>query len=180
MRLRPLSVADAPQLFKEYFGDAEVSRHLSFKTHVDESETRQHIAKLQGNAGGPNSHTFALIRDDEPERVLGIVGVAVSAIEPDKYDAVEIGFGMVRDRAARRGAKDFLRALLAYLWTLPTVCRVWGFTDIQNELVLRLNNRLGFRTEGLIRGHIVRPQLGDAPRDSWVYSMTRSDWNAQH
>ncbi|MBR0712693.1 GNAT family N-acetyltransferase [Bradyrhizobium liaoningense] len=69
-----------------------------------------------------------------------------------------------------------LRALRDYLFSLPTVHRVWGHTDTANVGVLKLNQNLGFKVEGVLRSYETHPNVSDGPRDCYIYAMTRADW----
>ena len=76
-----------------------------------------------------------------------------------------------------RGAGTAAQQLLVEYLFLTTPChRVWAGTEVDNTAEQRCLERVGLLREGCIRGHHFR--LGSW-RDSYVYGITRDDWQAR-
>ena len=53
----------------------------------------------------------------------------------------------------------------------PRVIRFQALHDNENLASGRGLEKVGLRHEGLLRPHSVLPNLGDAPRDVWMWAM---------
>jgi [ribosomal protein S5]-alanine N-acetyltransferase len=60
------------------------------------------------------------------------------------------------------------------LWlAAPSVWRVQAYCDPENGASARVLEKAGLVREGLLRRYIVTPNLGDEPRDVYVYALVR-------
>jgi RimJ/RimL family protein N-acetyltransferase len=71
----------------------------------------------------------------------------------------------------------YMLEALAHLvdWALaqPGVYRAWAFCDVDNPGSARVMEKAGMTLEGRLRRWHVCPELGDEPRDCWVYARVR-------
>src|SRR5215470_11140666 len=56
----------------------------------------------------------------------------------------------------------------------PTIYRVWATCDVENEASARLLERAGMEREGVLRRWLVHPNLSEAPRDCFCYSIVKA------
>jgi RimJ/RimL family protein N-acetyltransferase len=166
---RPPRLDDAPSIFEQWTGDPDVTRLLLWPTHEGVDDTRAFLRGCQ-QAWTERRHRFSwvLTRRGDPTPVgmleLNVEGHAVSAgyvISPSFQDR---GF-----------ATEALAHIIAVALSEPSIWRVWATTDIENVASTRVMEKAGMQREGCLRRYAVRPQLGDEPRDAYIYSAVRAN-----
>jgi RimJ/RimL family protein N-acetyltransferase len=101
------------------------------------------------------------------DRAIGAIACRV-----DKH-AADVGF-FVNRRYWRKGyATEAAQAVVDWAMSVPTIWRVWATCDVENVASARVLQKVGLSCEGTLRRSIVRPNLSNEPRDSFVYSTVR-------
>jgi RimJ/RimL family protein N-acetyltransferase len=116
------------------------------------------------------------------ELLLGIVSEGrlageIQARQPEMGlppGVFEIGIE-VHDPSARGGGigRRALALFLDHLFVEERAHRVQLTTDVENEAMRHVAERLGFRLEGTLRGFMPSP---DGPRDYLLFAMTKGDF----
>lgn len=163
--LRPLGLRDASRIFKLYAQDPVVTRYLAWKPHRSVRETRTFLRQVRTWRRDGTEHIWAITLGG---RLVGSIGLR------PKRTAIEIGYVLARRYWGRGFMPEAAGAVVAWAFSQPRVRRVWATCDIDNRASARVLEKLGMRQERVRRKYIVRPNLGDGPRDTRVFSMTRA------
>lgn len=162
LTMRPQSTDDAAALHEAY-GDAGLMTYWSSGPHATIDETRAYLAAPDMPSDW-RGWTMA-------DRASGAVVGTLAATET-KPRVVEIGFLIIR-RYWRRGyARESVARLIDLLWS-EGHRRIWADTDPDNAASNALLARLGFTSEGRLRGEW-ETHIG--VRDTIVWGLLRDEW----
>jgi RimJ/RimL family protein N-acetyltransferase len=168
LRLRPLTLADAPALFDQMLGDADTMRDLPVPRHTGVAQTAEFVDEaLRGWDDG------TLIRYTLECKETGRL-TALIELKPT-LPRVEIGVIISRHGGARRRRAGVLalQELIDWLIEQPGVYRVFGCCAVDGAAHSSME-RLGFVQEARLTNHEPRPNRGLAAADSFLYALTRS------
>jgi [ribosomal protein S5]-alanine N-acetyltransferase len=102
-----------------------------------------------------------------------IVGT-VSARDLSRYHGrVEVGYMLAEDSLGRGLGTQALTLLLEKLFAIPSLYHVWLTTTEPNQASQGLARKLGFRQEGLLRGHCI---VQGERMDQQVWGLLRPEW----
>ena len=88
--------------------------------------------------------------------------------------AVDLGYALSQ-RWWRQGLmSEALRSALQWALAQPEIYRVWATCDIENVASARVLERVGMEREGVLRRWLTHPNLADAPRDCFCYSIVKT------
>ena len=165
--LRPPAVQDAQSIFAQWTSDPDVTRFLLWPTHRDVEDTRAFLRGCQQAwREGASRFPWVLTRTDDSTPV-GMLELNVDG------HAVSVGYVISPRFQARGFATEALEHVIEVALAKPSVWRVWATTDIENIASARVMEKAGMQREGRLRRYAVRPQLGEEPRDAYVYSAVR-------
>lgn len=164
--LRPIAPGDAGPIFETYAQDAEVTRFLTWRTVRSRAETEAYIARCLATPPDA-SRTYVLAgRDDDAVR---------GAFDLRRDDANRMGFGYVLARPwwGRGLMTEALAAVAEWALDRPAVFRISALCDVENGASARVMEKAGLVREGLLRRRSVHPNIGDEPRDCFIYARVR-------
>jgi ribosomal-protein-alanine N-acetyltransferase len=144
-------------------GDHKVMRYMGFAVH---SSVDQATALLQTYGSSP-SRFQAVCLDGDPTDILGIIGLEVRGHQA----AMTIMFR--RDWKARGAGREFSVPFVQWIFTHPTIWRVWAYCHVDNIAVRRVLERMGADCEGRLRRFEYFPNVSEVPQDVYVYSIVR-------
>jgi len=164
--LRKPRVDDAPVIFETYAQDPEVTRYLVWKPHQNIQETYQFLSALEQlwQAGKDFAYTISLKEDDS---LIGMFG-----LHPMKMK-LEVGYALARPYWGKGYMTEALRIVIDWAFTQPNIFRVQAICDVENIASARVMEKAGMSREGLLRRYVLHPNLGDEPRDSFMYAIVR-------
>jgi len=84
----------------------------------------------------------------------------------------EIGVLVVPDERGHGAGSAAQSQLVDYLFAHTPAHRIWAVTELENIAEQHALERIGFRQEGLLRGHHFRD---GAWRDAYIYGLIRPD-----
>jgi RimJ/RimL family protein N-acetyltransferase len=91
----------------------------------------------------------------------------------DEPRIVEIGFTLAEEHQGNGYASEAVRALLSYVFNSLGKHKVIAFSDVRNEMSVRLLERVGMRKEGhLLENYMSKGQWVD----EYQYSLLQSEW----
>lgn len=161
--IRTIMPWEAPAVFA-MTGDPETMRYMGFRTHRSELDAAALIELYRGN---PNTQWLAVSDKDAPADMLGIVGLEVRGHQA----TVTI---MFRNTWKARGAgREFSIPFVQWIFTHPTIWRVWAYCHVDNVAVQRVLTRMGAECEGRLRRFEYFPNMSDEPQDVYVYAIVR-------
>lgn len=161
--LRKLERVDTPALFPT-FSSASQCRYMS-RAHFD---SKLELADWLTDSSWNGRSWVAVSRDDGC-----VVGRLVSV--PGRDDGVaEVGYVTVADRQGQGVARTCMTALIAHLFDVENLRRVFAEIDAENAASIALAERLGFVREGCLRAHEISHK---GLCDMVVYGQLRGEWS---
>jgi len=149
--LRRPRLADAPVIFERYASDPEVTRFLSWPRHSTVADTRTFIEFSDAEwASWPAGPYLVESRDNV---LLGGTGLAFETPE-----RASTGYVLARDAWGLGYASEALGGIVTIARALG-VRRVQALCHAQHRASWRVLEKNGFAREGLLRRHLVFPNL---------------------
>ncbi len=168
LRLRPLTESDAPALFR-IFEDPEVRRYLTRRQWKAVEEAQALIAQDRQALAEGRYLRLGL----EPVDGGGIIGECSLFNLAEESRRAEIGYALGMATWGHGYMGEALTALVTFAFAELGLNRLEADIDPRNEASARTLDRLGFRTEGLLRERwIVAGEISD----SRIYGLLRLDW----
>lgn len=157
--VRDINLWDARNLL-ELFGDEKSVRYMG-------------VPKLQ-NIGD----AMALVSryHVSPTKWLAVCGsefLGVVGLEIRGHQAT-LTIAFKRTREARGAGREFSVPFVKWIFTHPTIWRVWAYCHVDNIPVQRVLERMGAEREGRLRRFEIFPNVSDEPQDVYVYGIVRS------
>jgi RimJ/RimL family protein N-acetyltransferase len=162
--LRPVGLADARAIFREYGQDAEVTRFLTWRPHRSVAETEAYVTAC---SRATRERTYAIVG-----RAAGDV-LGAFALRQEVGHRVEFGYVLARRAWGRGLMTEALAEAVAWALGQPEIWRIGGVCDVENIGSARVMEKAGLLREGVLRRWIVHPNVSDAPRDCFSYARAR-------
>ncbi|MGE5179254.1 MAG: GNAT family N-acetyltransferase [Bacteroidota bacterium] len=166
LHLRRPTPADAADVF-EYASDPEVTRYLGFPTHRSLETSEGFLRSLP--PPGPDSDRFAwaitLLGSD---RLIGVVEIRIRATRAD------VGYVLTRRCWGQGYMTEAVSPIVEWAREQGSIHRVWATCDVENRASARVLEKVGMQREGILRQWEVNPNMGNAARDHYCYSIVRS------
>jgi len=161
-RLRRATVEDAGAIF-EYGSDLIVARYADWVC-LTSIEPLIASIKARATAWGEGNDYSWIIATLHEDRAIGGVRCKIDG------NAAEIGF-LLNQRFWGQGcAGEAADAVIAWLFSIPGINRIWATCDTENAPSIRVLEKLGFERERILPKFIVRPQISPEPRDAYLFA----------
>jgi RimJ/RimL family protein N-acetyltransferase len=171
VRLRPFDETDL-WYFDRFATDREFSAPFEWVGFTSPASWRQRWQEERLLGTSPYCLAVAAVADDS---FVGCVDWRHD--ERGGPGVWEIGILLAPEHRCRGAGSDAQRQLVAYLFATTPCHRIWAGTEVENVAEQRALERSGFVREGCLRGHHSRDGTW---RDSYVYGLTRPDWQGSH
>lgn len=160
--LRRPELTDAHDVFA-YAHDLNVTRYLVWPTHTSIADSLAFLEACRPRWESGEEYCWAITFKPK-DHVVGMIGCRVRSFDAD--------FGYVLNRVAwgQGYATEAACAVVAWLNSLPGICRVWATCDTDNLASVRVLEKAGLTCEGRLRRSTVRPNLSLSPRDTFVFA----------
>jgi [ribosomal protein S5]-alanine N-acetyltransferase len=168
LALRPPREADAAQIFARYGQDPEVCRYLSWTPHRSVDDTLGFLRRIVSDNAAGRSVGY-LIFSRATTALLGSVGGAIEG------HRVQFGYCLARDAWGQGFATEAARAFVDRAIFLPSILRVQAYCDVENLASARVLEKAGLTLEGTLRRFLVLPNLGETPRDVFLFAKLREE-----
>ena len=162
--LRPLKHTDAAVLFADYTSDLEVARYLPWRRHHVQSETEAMIRYGEDLATSRSAYLLAIVLRTEIDNPIGLLNLG------DGEHGISIGFGLARRGWGSGYGTEVSAYVAGWLLDQPSIWRVWGYCDEENETSARVMMRAGMQFEGKLRRFAIHPNLSSEPRNCKLFS----------
>lgn len=150
LRLRPLTEADAADIFP-LMGDPEVMAFLDLP-ETDEPELVDELVRAQVAAMNQGKAVYWTIRALADDAFVGCCELS----DIDRWHKrAEIGFMLGRGTWGQGFGLEAMRAVVGYA-AASGLRRLTATTHLGNRRSETILETLGFREEGLLRGHVLR------------------------
>ena len=165
LRLRRPRLSDAPAIF-EHASDPEVARYADWPiSGTIESVKERLLSRDDEWSSGEEFHWVVTLPPGD--WAIGAIACTVSG------HIAEFGFLFAR-RFWRNGyATEAARAIVDWVFSVPTVWRLSATCDVENLASARVLEKAGLEREAVLRRAILRPNLSGQPRDALLYSRVR-------
>ncbi|MBP6626672.1 MAG: GNAT family N-acetyltransferase [Arenimonas sp.] len=167
IRLRPLRMDDAPDVFAMY-SDPDVTRYWSFSAWTQPAQADAWLAERIG-WGPPSVYGWAMANRGD-DRFIGTT--ALFALSGPTHRA-ELGYSLMPSLQGQGLATEAVRRALDFGFDTLGLERVEADVDPRNLASCRLAERLGFQREGLLRN---RWRVGGEFADSILYGLLRGEY----
>ena len=164
--LRKPSLEDAPAIFAGWTQDKEVTRYLTWHPHQTMEQTEQFIQSCLDAWMHETRFPYMITLKESDD----IVGMIDPRIEGHK---VGIGYVAARVHWSKGYITEATRAIIEWAFRQPSIYRVYATTDVENLASQRVLEKVGMQCEGILRKHIVHPNVSDVPRDSYMYAIIK-------
>jgi RimJ/RimL family protein N-acetyltransferase len=169
--LRPLEKADAPSIVR-WFNDAEINRNLLRYRPMTLAEEEEFI--LSG-AGRCEDGIVLGIALRDTDALIGVTGLHPPDLR-NRHAAFGITVGEKPEQGKGHGTAA-TRLILRYAFETLNLNRVWLEVYEYNQSGRRVYEKVGFRTEGVLRQHTYRQGR------YWnmiIMGILREEWDAQN
>lgn len=163
VRLRRLTDQDVPSLFA-IFGDREVTRYWGHPMLPDLHAARRQLADIHRKSAEQRLFQWGVALLDT-DAVVGTCSLTSLAIANRR---AEFGFALARMYLGKGYMSEALATLLVFAFREMQLHWVWADTDPRNRSSIRVLERLGFRRDGLLRGHYL---VQGEPQHAIVYGL---------
>ena len=162
LRLRQFRTEDADAMH-DCFANAEAMRFWNRPVHTKRIETERAVGSYIECT--PSYYRFWAVADAKSDRCLGLVNYHDGHIRNKR---AAIGY-MIDPARQRQGlATEAVSAMLDFCFGELGLHRVQAFIDPDNIASRTLAEKLGFRTEGLLRDNL---RVNDIWRDEMLYAL---------
>lgn len=164
---RPVA-GDVTAIFDRYASDSEVTRYLAWPRHVSLDDTRVFIAFSDAEWRRWGCGPY-LIFDAAGTRLLGSSGLAFESSE-----LASTGYVFARDAWGQGYATEALQAMARLARSLG-VRWLYAVCHVEHRASAHVMEKCGLTSEGLLRQHIVFPNISPLRADVLRYGITLND-----
>ena len=162
LRLRKIRVDDAEAMFKNWAGDDEVTKYLTWPTHSDVSVTRNVISSWVESYKNDDYYLWA-IEDKETNELIGTISVVD---KDDDKKQFELGMCLCKRYWGQRIALEAGLTVAEYLKSLGYKY-LKATTEVGNDKCLKAINRENFEYNGIEKDG--SKKLDGTTSDVYVY-----------
>jgi len=91
---------------------------------------------------------------------------------------LEFGYALARPHWGRGIMTDVLTSVADWALSQPSIWRIGAYVDLENTGSIRVMEKAGFESEGVLRRWLIHPNISEHPRDCAVFAKTRQSQNA--
>jgi RimJ/RimL family protein N-acetyltransferase len=164
--LRKPRMNDAVAIFAGWVQDPEVTYFLTWRPHQNIGQTES-MLKNAIRVWDEEIRFPYVITLKESSQVVGM-------IDPRVEDS-KVGIGYVLNKTYQRNGymTEATHAMIDWAFQQSSIYRVYATTDVENIASQRVLEKAGMTREGLLRKYIVHPNMGNEPRDSYMYAIVK-------
>ena len=157
--IRHLKTTDAAPLFENYLGDEQACRFLNRQVHQNVNQTLEAIERwrAQYDQKSPNLLVFAI------EELTSQTPIGCLVLIPEQ-DSSEIHFGISARYRGKGYATQACKLGVVCLQSLG-ITRIRTAPHIGNHTSIRVLEKCGFISQGILKAHAVFPALGREAQD---------------
>jgi ribosomal-protein-alanine N-acetyltransferase len=169
LRLRQFRDEDAEAMHR-CFANPEAMRFWNHPVHTKRIETERAVRRFIDCT--PSYYRFWAVADAKTDRCFGMVNYHDGHIR-NKRGAI----GYVIDPALHQKgiATEAVSAMLDFCFGELHLHRVQAFIQPDNTASRKLVEKLGFRSEGLLRDNL---RVGEDWRDEMLFALLETDWRS--
>ncbi len=163
--LRPPHRDDAAAIYDGYATDPEVARWVIWTLHASIHDTHEFLRVFIDSGREEHSYPWVITLGAD-DTLVGAMHLRLNA------PRAELGFNIARRHWNRGYATEAVCAVVAFAFTLPGMERVQAVCHVDNQASARVLEKAGMRCEGILRRHMIFPNLGPRAQDVRMYALT--------
>lgn len=152
--LRPFTMQDTQAMFRNWASDDEVTRHLTWPTHRDETVTKIVLAGWVEGYAQPNFYQWAIVLKELDEPIGGISVVK----SDDTVGMAHVGYCLGRAWWHQGIMTEALQAVIDFLFDEVGMQRIESMHDVRNPHSGAVMRKCGMKFEGTHRRSAVSNQ----------------------
>ena len=117
--LRPITLADAEEIFRNWTSDPDVARYMAYSTHENVGVTQEWLRMVEANRGLPTNFDWGFARKSDG-RLIGSGGIYYK----EDSGMFELGYNIMKECWHQGYTTEALRRLLAFAFEEGGVYRV--------------------------------------------------------
>lgn len=172
--LRPFTLDDAEAMFRNWAGDDEVTKYLTWPTHTGVEVSRMVLSDWTSHYAEPDFYNWAIVlKENGPEPIGSIAAVHIK----EKTRCATMGYCMGRTHWGKGIMPEALSALIDFFFGEVGINRVEAEHEVNNPKSGRVMEKAGMRYEGTKR------QGGRSNQgivDICMWAILRQDWEEDH
>lgn len=169
--IRKLETDDSQELFK-YRSLPEVYEFQSFRPKNND-DIEEFLCAISILPNIPNTWFQLAVCIKDERKLIGDIGIHFLADDTQ----TEIGYTLNPDYQGAGYAKEAVRAVMGYLFTVLGKHRIIASVDPDNWKSIKLLERIGMRKEAHFRKSI---KINDKWMDDCVYAILKEEWDSQN
>jgi [ribosomal protein S5]-alanine N-acetyltransferase len=168
--LRRFNISDAEAMYKNWAGDDEVTKFLTWTSHNSIEKSKSYITSLMNNYQKSDIYDWG-IELKEIGQVIGSIGVVRCN---EEIGSVHIGYCIGKQWWNKGITSEAFSAVIRYLFKEVYVNRIESRHDPRNENSGKVMKKCGLQYEGTLRKSDINNQgICDA---AW-YALLSEDYN---
>ncbi len=164
--LRKPVMEDAQAVFETWAQDPKVTRTMTWYPHKDVDETRAFLSWTIEEWEGESRFVFVITKKS------ALQPIGMIEMRPSGH-AAELGYVLAYKEWGKGYMTEAAQALVNWIFTQPGMCRIYATTSVDNIGSQRVMEKIGMTREGLMRKHIIHPNVSDEPVDSYLYAVVK-------
>lgn len=169
--LRPFTMADVEDMFRNWASDPEVTKYLTWPAHADVGITEMVLTDWVSHYEEDNFYQWAIVPREMGQPIGSIAAVKVE----DTAQWVEIGYCIGKSWWRKGYVSEALKTLIAFFFDEVGVGRIQARHDPRNVGSGAVMRKCGMTCEGTLR-RADRNNQGIC--DACVYSILREEFYA--
>lgn len=172
--LRPFTLDDAEAMFRNWAGDDEVTKYLTWPTHTGVEVSRMVLSDWTSHYAEPDFYNWAIVLKENGSEPIG----SIAAVHiKEKTRCATMGYCMGRTHWGKGIMPEALSALIDFFFGEVGINRVEAEHEVNNPKSGRVMEKAGMRYEGTKR------QGGSSNQgivDICMWAILRQDWEEDH
>lgn len=166
--LRPVTMEDAPAMYRNWTGNPEVTKYLTWPTHASVEVTEGFVNYLLESYKDPKNYAWGIVPKDESEPIGMISVVSMN----EEVDSVQIGYCLGPNWWGQGVMTEALGAVIDFCFDTLGANRVEARHDTNNPASGRVMRKCGMTYEGTLRQ---ADKNNQGICDAAYYSILRSE-----
>uniref|UniRef100_UPI004056C428 GNAT family N-acetyltransferase n=1 Tax=Acetatifactor sp. TaxID=1872090 RepID=UPI004056C428 len=137
--LRPVTVADAEEIFTNWTSDPEVAKYVRWSTHPNVEATREWLTFVEQNNSSDTSYDWGFVRKSD-NKLIGTGGIYYNEI----HECFEIGYNIMRECWHQGYTSEAAKAIVAFAIETLGETTLWGRHAKANPNSGKVMEKVGF------------------------------------
>ena len=168
--LRKFKMDDAENMYKNWAGDDDVTKYLTWPTHKNIDVSKHVIGMWEKEYESPSNYQWCIELKSIREAIGSIGAVNIK----EKINAVEIGYCIGKKFWGQGITSEALGALVKFFFEEVKVNRVESRHDLKNPASGKVMQKCGLVKEGTRRQSDIN---NTGICDEVLYGLVKEDWN---